>query len=338
MPTYNPGSNFGPGSGYGPRTGPNGNFHRGMDYPAPEGTPIPSAGGGTVYYLGTGAGFGNVVIIDHGLNSDGNHVFSVYAHLQSLPTNLHPNDPISAGQTIGNVGHTGVATNGTTYGNHLHFEVLSIEPGNRLPTPGGGSSTGARGINREDPANFDAWPTNNSDPANPPPQDPISPDWADSYINFGSDLGSSINQIEQSVADLISAAMRFVNRRDPLTLDLNNNGLETLPINATNPVYFDLTGEGVQSSVGWVAPSDGFLALDRNGDGLINDGTELFGDATPAYEAGTTTPTTGKTADGFEALAQEDTNADGVVNAQDANFANLRVWQDANQDGISQAG
>jgi len=103
MPTYNPGSNFGPGSGYGPRTGPNGNFHRGMDYPAPEGTPIPSAGGGTVYYVGTGAGFGNVVIIDHGLNSEGNHVFSVYAHLQSLPTNLHLNDSISAGQTIGNV-------------------------------------------------------------------------------------------------------------------------------------------------------------------------------------------------------------------------------------------
>ena len=137
-----------------------------------------------------------------------------------------------------------------------------------------------------------------------------------------------------------TAAQRQVPRRDPLTLDLNGNGLETVPINAANPVYFDLTGEGVQTSVGWVAPNDGFLVLDRNGNGSIDDGTELFGDATPAYEAGTTNPSTGsgRTVDGFEALAQEDTNGDGVVNSADANFANLRVWQDANQDGISQAG
>jgi len=145
-------------------------------------------------------------------------------------------------------------------------------------------------------------------------------------------------EINSATNNAYSAAQRFIPRRDPLTLDLNGNGLETLPINAANPVYFDLTGEGVQSSVGWVAPSDGFLALDRNGDGLINDGTELFGDATPAYEAGTTTPTTGKTADGFEALAQEDTNGDGIVNSGDANFANLHVWQDLNQDGVSQDG
>ena len=149
---------------------------------------------------------------------------------------------------------------------------------------------------------------------------------------------------QHSIASLVNAdftaAQRFIPRRDPLTLDLNNNGLETVPVNATNPVYFDLTGEGVQSSVGWVAPNDGFLVLDRNGDGLINDGTELFGDATPAYEAGTTNPSTGSglTVDGFAALAQEDTNGDGIVNSGDANFANLRVWQDLNQDGVSQDG
>ena len=161
---------------------------------------------------------------------------------------------------------------------------------------------------------------------------------AKAIIDAGQSFGDTINGIEQTIADIFSAAQRFIPKKDPLTLDLNGNGLETVPVSATNPVYFDLTGEGVQSSVGWVAPNDGFLTLDRNGDGLINDGTELFGDATPAYEAGTTTPTTGKTADGFEALAQEDTNGDGVVNSADANFANLRVWQDANQDGISQAG
>ncbi|MDP2142563.1 MAG: hypothetical protein Q8J80_00380, partial [Gallionella sp.] len=142
------------------------------------------------------------------------------------------------------------------------------------------------------------------------------------------------------LANLFNAAQRFIPRRDPLTLDLNGNGIETVPVNATNPVYFDLTGEGVQTSVGWVAPNDGFLVLDRNGNGIIDDGTELFGDASPAYEAGGTSPSTGsgRTEDGFAALAQEDTNADGVVNSSDANFSSLRVWQDLNQDGVSQAG
>src|SRR3989338_5274777 len=158
------------------------------------------------------------------------------------------------------------------------------------------------------------------------------------FLDFAFDFGDTINGIEQTIADIFSAAQRFIPRRDPLTLDLNGNGIETVPINATNPVYFDLTGEGVQTSVGWVAPNDGLLVLDRNGNGTIDDGTELFGDATPAYEAGTTTPSAGKTADGFEALAQEDTNGDGVVNSSDANFANLRVWQDSNQDGVSQDG
>jgi hypothetical protein len=71
-------------------------------------------------------------------------------------------------------------------------------------------------------------------------------------------------------------------------------------------------------------------SIHRNGNGVIDADAELFGNATPAYASN------GKTADGFAALAQEDSNHDGIVNAQDANFASLRVWQDLNQDGISQ--
>ncbi len=70
--------------------------------------------------------------------------------------------------------------------------------------------------------------------------------------------------------------------------------------------------------------------MDRNGNNTIDDGTELFGDATPLYAGG-------KAVDGFAALAQEDTNGDGMVNSSDANYSNLRVWQDLNQDGMSQA-
>ncbi|HLO62595.1 MAG TPA: putative Ig domain-containing protein, partial [Azonexus sp.] len=124
-----------------------------------------------------------------------------------------------------------------------------------------------------------------------------------------------------------SAVQRF---GDPLTLDLNGNGIETVPLKRP-PLLFDINDTGIKISTGWIAPSDGLLVLDRNGNGVIDSGAELFGDRTPAYGS------TGVTADGFAALAQEDTNHDGVVNSADANFANLRVWQDLNQDGISQA-
>ena len=111
---------------------------------------------------------------------------------------------------------------------------------------------------------------------------------------------------------------------DPLTLDLNNDGIHTVPLKAP-PLLFDINASGIKISTGWIAPDDGLLVLDRNGNGMVDNGSELFGDATPKYVAGTTNPSTGsgRTVDGFAALAQEDTNADGVVNAQDANFASL---------------
>ena len=119
-------------------------------------------------------------------------------------------------------------------------------------------------------------------------------------------------------------------RRDPLVLDLDGDGLETVGIDTQNPILFDHDGDGVKTATGWVTPDDAFLVLERNDDGRIDSGSELFGDATP-LAAGTTA------ADGFAALAQEDTNSDGLVNASDERFANLRLWRDANQDGISQA-
>ena len=158
------------------------------------------------------------------------------------------------------------------------------------------------------------------------------------------ETGQSIEQyISDVISNVFTAAQRFIPRRDPLTLDLNGNGIETVAPNLANPILFDHEGNGIKTGTGWIAPSDGFLVLDRNGNGTIDDGTELFGDNTPIY--GNTVDANGqpvqgivgKAADGFDALAQQDSNADGVVNAQDANFADLRVWQDLNQDGISQA-
>jgi hypothetical protein len=129
-----------------------------------------------------------------------------------------------------------------------------------------------------------------------------------------------------------SGAQRWVGgSRDPLTFDLDGDGIETVPLNSSHPILFDHTGSGVKAGTGWVAPDDGFLVLDRNGNDTIDSGQELFGDSTPL-------PSGGNAADGFDALAQEDTNHDGKVDAGDARFAQLRIWRDLNQDGISQTG
>ncbi|MDD2780869.1 hypothetical protein [Sulfuricurvum sp.] len=72
----------------------------------------------------------------------------------------------------------------------------------------------------------------------------------------------------------------------------------------------------------------GFVVLDRNGNGTIDNGGELFGDQTSVNGA--------KASDGFSALSAEDTDHDGTFDADDANYTNVRVWQDTNSDGISQ--
>ncbi|MBS0311985.1 MAG: hypothetical protein JSR88_11680, partial [Proteobacteria bacterium] len=121
--------------------------------------------------------------------------------------------------------------------------------------------------------------------------------------------------------------------RDPLIFDLNGDGIETVGINPAAPIYFDHDGDSStpKTATGWVAPDDGFLVLDRNGNVTIDNGTELFGDHTPLAGGG-------NAVDGFAALAQEDTNLDGKVDAADARFADLRIWRDLNSDGVSQAG
>jgi len=137
-------------------------------------------------------------------------------------------------------------------------------------------------------------------------------------------------RVKENLTTLFTASQASIPRRDPLTIDLDGDGIETVPASATNPILFDHDGDGVKTGTRWVKPDDGFLVLDRNGNGAIDNGTELFGDATPLYAGG-------KAADGFAALSQEDTNGDGRVDSLDANWANLRVWRDLNQDGISQA-
>ncbi|ATG88431.1 hypothetical protein MKLM6_0146 [Methylomonas koyamae] len=119
-------------------------------------------------------------------------------------------------------------------------------------------------------------------------------------------------------------------RRDPLVFDLDGDGLETAGVNTANPIYFDHDADGVKTATGWVKADDAFLVLDKNANGTIDSGSELFGDAMLKSNGQLA-------ADGFDALRDLDANLDGKVDAADGQFANLRLWRDLNQDGISQA-
>ena len=118
-------------------------------------------------------------------------------------------------------------------------------------------------------------------------------------------------------------------RRDPLAIDLDGDGIET--IGADGTVIFDHDGDGIKTGTGWVSADDAFLALDLNGNGTIDTGAELFGVDT--------VKSNGEFAvDGFDALRELDSNSDGIFDQQDAQFENVSVWRDANQNGISEAG
>ncbi|MEM9395120.1 MAG: DUF4214 domain-containing protein [Pseudomonadota bacterium] len=108
----------------------------------------------------------------------------------------------------------------------------------------------------------------------------------------------------------------------PLVLDLDGDGVELTSL-STSSAYFDLDINGFAELSGWVAPDDGVLAIDLNGDGYINNGSEVFGDQT-GY------------AHGFLALDAHDLNADGVIDTSDAVYQELIVWTDLNGDGVSQ--
>lgn len=111
----------------------------------------------------------------------------------------------------------------------------------------------------------------------------------------------------------------------PLVLDIDGDGIELAALNGPGSVYWDIDTDGFAEASGWISGGDGLLAIDTNGDGVINDHAELFGNQTGS-------------ANGFAALAAYDSNADNAITAADTQFGDLLVWIDANQDGYSQSG
>ncbi|XHS00915.1 hypothetical protein ACFB49_25160 [Sphingomonas sp. DBB INV C78] len=112
----------------------------------------------------------------------------------------------------------------------------------------------------------------------------------------------------------------------PIVLDLDGDGLELVSLD-TSSVSFDMDLDGIADRTGWVGADDGFLALDRNGNGTIDDIGEIsfVGDAEGAMSD-------------LEGLRAFDSNANGFFDAGDDRFGEFKIWRDANQDGLSQAG
>ncbi|MEJ2715014.1 MAG: calcium-binding protein [Acidihalobacter sp.] len=145
--------------------------------------------------------------------------------------------------------------------------------------------------------------------------------------NFSNgDLGIFLKD-EEEEDDETPSIEAAENKRSPIVLDLDGDGVET----RSTEVYFDHDGDGLRELTGWAGADDGLLVFDRNGNGVIDNGTELFGNGTPLADSGVAT-------DGFDALRDFDDNGDGRIDAQDAAYEQIQVWRDANGDALTDEG
>lgn len=131
---------------------------------------------------------------------------------------------------------------------------------------------------------------------------------------------------EQSV---FNSAEKTAPQRDPLIIDLENDDIDLTDVE--NGVYFDLDNNGFAERTAWIGKEDGFLALDVNGNGVIDNGGELFGDKFIMPDGNVSST-------GSEALSSLDENSDDVINADDTVFENLCIWTDADHDGETDEG
>ncbi len=148
----------------------------------------------------------------------------------------------------------------------------------------------------------------------------INPDIDDAFLILKRSESGII-----SPAEWIKLVLKNFNETElmlsPLVIDLNKNGYDLLP---KGSVYWDIDNDGFKEASGWVKPSDALLVWDKNANGTVDGQNELFGNNAIF-------------ADGFANLKSVDSNGNNIISSTDANWSQLRVWQDLNSDGVSQA-
>ncbi len=158
----------------------------------------------------------------------------------------------------------------------------------------------------------------------------------DSMTIQTTETGTSITTLQFSDGSSYNIADQFGKNWDselyasPIVLDINGNGITSVALEDSN-AYFDYDGDGLREHTAWVEKGDALLVTDLNGDGIINDGSEQFGQYTKMSDGSPAT-------DGYTALSQYDTDGDGVIDKNDSNFNDLLLWKDKNVNGKSDSG
>ena len=119
---------------------------------------------------------------------------------------------------------------------------------------------------------------------------------------------------------------------DPLVIDLNNDGIKGT--NLDYKINFDLDNNGFKEATSSIDNNDAFIAIDKNNNGTIDNGSELFGNKSISNNAYAYTNPNAK--NGFESLKELDSNNDDIIDEKDKEFTNLLLWQDKNSNGISE--
>jgi Ca2+-binding RTX toxin-like protein/LysM repeat protein len=153
--------------------------------------------------------------------------------------------------------------------------------------------------------------------------------WNSVGYNFYNDsLGGFNSFVASTLGDLnnmFTNSSSYLNI-DPLVLDLTGAGIQLNNYNDAH-VLFNMDADEYKEQTGWIKNGTGFLVMDKNGDGVVNDVSEIFSEY---FTSGAK--------NGLEALKTFDSNKDGVFNASDSAYTQVRVWQDTNNNGQTDAG
>ena len=269
------------------------------------------------------------------VSDDGHYVFHVDEH--NTLSVLRAEDVKKAGDGDFSEGMKKIITNKKTRHNASKKQPAGGYPNNSGSSNAGAgnaggnhSNTGNSGSNHADSGKNQAG----NPPVVPEPKEIRVPNFGNG--GFGINLKDDPQEpdpfpsVPEPAPDSAPGYGAAPNISSPIIFDLNGDGVTTVAKDS-DIVRFDLDNNGFAERTGWVNKYDGLLVRDLNGNGRIDNGSELFGNYTKLANGQ-------MAANGFEALNDLDDNHDGQITAADTAWKTLRIWQDTNQDAHSAKG